>query len=348
MSLEEILRVKEHGTGPVRDPELYFVSVFGTPMIRRNGAGASKGITSPSITRCGTAGLCRRRRSCSAPTLLWSRPDHGRMRNLADIEGPANKLLLSLNDEQRKEAVVSADGPDVTTTPNSAQPQPTSPEGSPARSSIPNNARSSLGLCRPITRTSPSRSAPNYGINLPAVSRRSTLPGLARPTRPSRMPFEFGARPSSSTSTTSRMGRTIFTRSTAACSAISGCPPCGERLLRDRDCALRKIHDRPGIGWAIDSAGAVRTIRGVHFRLGDLTCQRQTMRSKSHSTLMVSACTHGATKAASQGTLGSQYRITARIERIETKRPHPWRKVQILLQSDEHHYVALGLGEFAA
>ena len=31
MSLEEILRVEEHGTGPVRDPELYFVSVFGDP-----------------------------------------------------------------------------------------------------------------------------------------------------------------------------------------------------------------------------------------------------------------------------------------------------------------------------
>ena len=31
MSLEEILRVKEHGTGPVRDPELYFVSIFGNP-----------------------------------------------------------------------------------------------------------------------------------------------------------------------------------------------------------------------------------------------------------------------------------------------------------------------------
>ena len=31
MSLEEYLRVEEHGTGPVRDSELYFVSVFGTP-----------------------------------------------------------------------------------------------------------------------------------------------------------------------------------------------------------------------------------------------------------------------------------------------------------------------------
>lgn len=50
-------------------------------------------------------------------------------RNLADIEGPANKLLLSPTDEQRKEAVVSREVPDVTTTPNSAQPPATAPEG---------------------------------------------------------------------------------------------------------------------------------------------------------------------------------------------------------------------------
>ncbi|MFM7132343.1 MAG: DUF3500 domain-containing protein, partial [bacterium] len=31
MSLEQILRDLEQGKGPVRDPELYFVSIFGTP-----------------------------------------------------------------------------------------------------------------------------------------------------------------------------------------------------------------------------------------------------------------------------------------------------------------------------
>ncbi len=31
MSLEEVLRVIEHGTGPERDPEKYYVSIFGTP-----------------------------------------------------------------------------------------------------------------------------------------------------------------------------------------------------------------------------------------------------------------------------------------------------------------------------
>jgi hypothetical protein len=31
MSLEDVLRVIEHGTGPERDPEKYYVSIFGTP-----------------------------------------------------------------------------------------------------------------------------------------------------------------------------------------------------------------------------------------------------------------------------------------------------------------------------
>ena len=31
MSLEQILKVLEQGKGPVRDPELYFVTIFGTP-----------------------------------------------------------------------------------------------------------------------------------------------------------------------------------------------------------------------------------------------------------------------------------------------------------------------------
>jgi hypothetical protein len=33
MSLEEVLRAIEHGTGPERDPEKYYVSIFGTPSV---------------------------------------------------------------------------------------------------------------------------------------------------------------------------------------------------------------------------------------------------------------------------------------------------------------------------
>ena len=51
------------------------------------------------------------------------------LRNLADIQGPAKELILSLTEDQRKEAIVSLDVPEVTTTPNSAQPQASTPEG---------------------------------------------------------------------------------------------------------------------------------------------------------------------------------------------------------------------------
>ena len=48
-----------------------------------------------------------------------------RKQTLSKVEG-------KLNDEQRKQAVVSADVPDVTTTPNSAQAQASAPEGIPS------------------------------------------------------------------------------------------------------------------------------------------------------------------------------------------------------------------------
>jgi hypothetical protein len=64
----------------------------------------------------------------SNPAIVRSGPRKG-LRNLAEIEGPANKLLLSLTEAQRKRAVVSAIAPEVTTTPNPAQPPRTTPEG---------------------------------------------------------------------------------------------------------------------------------------------------------------------------------------------------------------------------
>jgi hypothetical protein len=130
MSLEEILRVKEHGTGPVRDPELYFVSVFGTPDDRGEWGWRVEGhhLALNYTLRDG-------RVVSATPFMFGSNPaeihDGSRkgLRNLTDIEGPANKLLLSLNEDQRKEAIISLEVPDVTTTPNSAQPPSTAPQG---------------------------------------------------------------------------------------------------------------------------------------------------------------------------------------------------------------------------
>jgi Protein of unknown function (DUF3500) len=130
MSLEEILRVQEHGTGPVRDPELYFVSVFGNPGDQGEWGWRIEGhhLSLNYTLRHGKV-------VSATPFMFGSNPAEVRggsrkgLRNLATMEGPANKLLLSLNEDQRKEAIVSPEVPDVTTTPNSEQPPTAAPIG---------------------------------------------------------------------------------------------------------------------------------------------------------------------------------------------------------------------------
>jgi hypothetical protein len=169
MSLEEILRVKEHGTGPVRDPELYFVSIFGNPDDRAEWGWRIEGhhLSLNYTLRDGKV-------VSATPFMFGSNPaevhDGSRkgLRNLADIEGPANKLLLSLNDEQRKAAVVSVEVPDVTTTPNSAQPQTTSSEGI------------SSAMLAPEQRDTITRLVESYYENFPVPIRADLVDQLAR------------------------------------------------------------------------------------------------------------------------------------------------------------------------
>ena len=130
MSLEEILRLKEHGTGPVRDPELYFVSIFGNPAENAEWGWRIEG------HHLALNYTLRDNRVVSAtPFMFGSNPatvkEGGRkgLRNLASIEEPANQLLLSLNDEQRRLAIVSSEVPEVTTTPNSAEAPASTPLG---------------------------------------------------------------------------------------------------------------------------------------------------------------------------------------------------------------------------
>jgi hypothetical protein len=130
MSFEEILRVKEHGTGPIRDSELYFVSVFGDPDDHAEWGWRIEGhhLALNYTLRGGQVVSATPFMFGSNPAQVQSGPSKG-LRNLVDIEEPANKLFLSLSDEQKKQATVSLEVPDVTTTPNSAQPPHTSPEG---------------------------------------------------------------------------------------------------------------------------------------------------------------------------------------------------------------------------
>jgi hypothetical protein len=169
MSLEEILRVEEHGTGPIRDPELYFVSVFGHPDDSGDWGWRIEG------HRLALNYTLRGGRVVSAtPFMFGSNPAEVQsgsrkgLRNLADIEEPANKLLFSLTESQRKEAIVSLDVPDVTTTPNSAQPPPMSPEGI-----------TSTKL-DPLQRGTITRLVQSYYDNFPAPIRTELLAELAR------------------------------------------------------------------------------------------------------------------------------------------------------------------------
>ena len=110
MALEEILLVEEHGTGPVRDPELYFFTVFGTPGDQEKWGWRVEG-HHLSLNYTLDNGVI----VSASPSFFGSnpaevRPTHlGRigMRNLVDIEGSALKLVAALDPEQRRRAVVS-------------------------------------------------------------------------------------------------------------------------------------------------------------------------------------------------------------------------------------------------
>jgi hypothetical protein len=130
MSLEEILLVDEHGTGPVRDPELYFVSIFGNPSDEGEWGWRIEGHhLALNFTLKGG------RVVSATPFMFGSNPAEVRkgprkgLKNLAEIEGPTNKLIASFNEAQRKEAIISTTAPDVTTTPNSARAPVMTPEG---------------------------------------------------------------------------------------------------------------------------------------------------------------------------------------------------------------------------
>jgi hypothetical protein len=130
MSYEEILRVQENGNGPVRDPELYFVSVFGTPGDRGEWGWRVEGhhLSLNFTLRDGKV-------VSATPFMFGSNPAEvksgGRKgsRNLFDIEEPIASLMASLDEAQVGEAVVSDEVPDVTTTPNSARLAPPPPVG---------------------------------------------------------------------------------------------------------------------------------------------------------------------------------------------------------------------------
>jgi hypothetical protein len=112
MSLEAILKELEKGSGPVRDPELYFFSVFGEPSGKGRWGWRVEGhhLSLNFVIEDG-------RITTATPAFFGSNPAEVRegprkgLRTLAFVEDAALRLLQALDSEQQKTAVVAEKAP---------------------------------------------------------------------------------------------------------------------------------------------------------------------------------------------------------------------------------------------
>jgi hypothetical protein len=112
ISLEQILKELEQGRGPARDPELYFVSIFGKP-----GAGQPWGWRVEGHHLALNFTVIEGKAIAGAPSFLGSNPAEvkdGPRKGLRvlDLEEDLGRALVqSLNDEQKKAAIIAAEAP---------------------------------------------------------------------------------------------------------------------------------------------------------------------------------------------------------------------------------------------
>ncbi|MHB1556051.1 MAG: DUF3500 domain-containing protein [Isosphaeraceae bacterium] len=112
MSLEAVLKEMEQGRGPTRDPELYYLTIFGNPSDRGKWGWRVEGhhlslnftIEDGKITAATPAFFG------SNPAEVRQGPRMG-LRTLADREDRALRLLQALDDTQKKTAVISPEAP---------------------------------------------------------------------------------------------------------------------------------------------------------------------------------------------------------------------------------------------
>lgn len=117
MSLEQILLELEQGKGPVRDPELYYWAIFGTPAPEGTWGWRVEGHHfSANFT------IVAGRHISATPSFLGSNPAEVRqgprkgLRALAGEEDLGRELFRSLDEAQRTAAVIAPDAyPDVIT-----------------------------------------------------------------------------------------------------------------------------------------------------------------------------------------------------------------------------------------
>lgn len=134
MQLEAVLSDIENSGGRkgrfVRDPEVYFFTVFGTPAAKGTWGWRVEGhhISLHFDVSNGTA-------VASSPTFFGSNPAEVRegpkkgLRLLADEEDSARALLASLNESQRKTAIMADVAPNEIVTTNSPKADPLAPAG---------------------------------------------------------------------------------------------------------------------------------------------------------------------------------------------------------------------------
>lgn len=134
MQLEAVLSDIENSGGRkgrfVRDPEVYFFTVFGTPAAKGTWGWRVEGhhVSLHFDVANGTA-------VASSPTFFGSNPAEVRegpkkgLRLLADEEDSARALLAALNESQRKAAIIADVAPNEMVTANSPKVDPLAPAG---------------------------------------------------------------------------------------------------------------------------------------------------------------------------------------------------------------------------
>ncbi len=124
MSLEEVLREMEQGrNGPIRDPELYFLTIFGTPGDRGKWGWRVEGhhLSLNFMLEDGKIAAATPAFFGSNPAEVRQGPRMG-LRALADRDDRALRLLQALDDGQRKAAFFAEKAPGEIRAANTPQP----------------------------------------------------------------------------------------------------------------------------------------------------------------------------------------------------------------------------------
>ena len=133
MSLEQVLRDLEQGKGPTRDPELYFLTIFGKPDPQITWGWRVEG-HHLSLNFLLPAG----HEIAVTPSFLGSNPGEVRegprkgLRVLGAEEDLARQLVGSLTEEQKKVAIYTNTAPREIITGNDRKARPLAPTGIPA------------------------------------------------------------------------------------------------------------------------------------------------------------------------------------------------------------------------